>query len=47
MNSKGRKETILELAERQGLVRPKDLDCAGIPIVYLRPMVDDTGGSPR
>lgn len=41
MDAKGHQEAILRLAERQGLVRPKDLEGAGIPRVYLRRMVDD------
>lgn len=41
MNAKGHKQAILGLAERHGLVRPRDLDHAGIPRVYLRRMVDD------
>ena len=41
MSSKGHKQAILEVAGRQGLVRPRDLDRAGIPRVYLRRMVDD------
>lgn len=39
MDTKGHKQAILGLAKRQGLVRPKDLDRAGIPRVYLRRMV--------
>ncbi|QKK08616.1 MAG: transcriptional regulator [Planctomycetota bacterium] len=41
MNTQGHKEAILGLAARQGLVRPKDLERAGIPRVYLRRLVDD------
>jgi len=41
MSAQGYREAILELAAQQGLVRPKDLDRAGIPRVYLRRMVDD------
>lgn len=41
MNTQGHKEAILGLAARQGLVRPKDVERAGIPRVYLRRLVDD------
>lgn len=41
MNAQSHKGAILELAKRQGLVRPKDLERAGIPRVYLSRMVGD------
>ncbi len=41
MSAQGHKQAILELATRHGILRPKDLDRAGIPRVYLRRMVDD------
>ncbi len=40
MSNHGHQEAILGLAARQGLVRPKDLDRARIPRVYLRRLVD-------
>ncbi len=41
MRSKSHKDHILGLAERQGLIRPRDLQRENIPRVYLRRLVDD------
>lgn len=41
MPAQSHKQAILRLAARHGLVRPRDLDRAGIPRTYLRRLVDE------
>ena len=38
---KSRKERVLELARRAGVLRPRDLDAEGIPREYLRRLLDE------
>ena len=38
---KSRKERVLELVRRAGVLRPRDLDAEGIPREYLRRLLDE------
>jgi predicted transcriptional regulator of viral defense system len=40
-SSKVRKDQLLELARRAGVLRPRDLDAGGFPREYLRRLLDD------